>query len=371
MRSLGRTAFATVNVLAMVLGACGGANVQSPVRTARTNERLDALVAAARQEGELTLSWTPGNLDIVDELDAYRDSFNKLYGLNLRVRFVPGVSAAESTSKLIQETLAGRASTDVFLGNETQIAALAKASALVPELWSSWAPNITNLKLVAPGGIAVAAQSRIPGITYSQRLAGADAPRSMADLLRPQYRGKIATLSDAAMFDRLASPDLWGLDRTMDYAKKLAPQLGGSIECGDEGRLLERDFDVFAFDCGSARVSQLKADGVLMGWSVPADAAFVRYLYMGVPRNAAHPGAAKLWINFMLGRDAQDVMYRYEYADNHLVPGSRTFAEIDKATKAGVKFFELTVETLQADEARGVKSVASQIQTVLRVPVRR
>lgn len=373
MRSEGRTFLGAIVIFAIVVGACGGAApVRSPTRTTRTNERLDALVAAAREEGELTLSWTPGFLDVRDEFDAYREGFNKLYGLDLRVRFVPGASAADSAPNAIQELTAGRAaSTDVFLGNETQIVALAKAGALATEQWSSWAPNVTSLKLVAPGGIAIAVQSRIPGITYSQRLVGADAPRSLADLLRPQYRGRVATSSDAAMFDRLASPDVWGLVRTMDYAKKLAPQLGGSVECGDETRIVSGEFDVFAFDCGSARVAQLKADGALIGWSVPADAAFVRYLYMGVPKNAEHPSAAKLWINFMVGREAQDVMYRYEYADDHPIAGSRTFAEIDRATKAGVKFFELTVESLQAEEARGVKSAASQIQTVLRVPLRR
>ena len=357
MRATPRLVCAAIVVLASLSTACGGVAAPSPARSARTNDGLDAIVAAARKEGELTLSWSPGYLDVPAEQNAYRDTFSKLYGLDVGVRFTPSTESVPQT--------------DVFLGNETQIVSLAKAGALTSELWSSWAPNIANLKLVAPGGVAVAVQSRMPGITYSQRLVGSNAPRSMSDLLKPQYQGRIATTSDAALFDRLASPDLWGLQRTMDYATKLAPELGGSLECGDERRILSGEFDIFAFDCGSARVAQLKADGALIGWSVPSDAAFVRYLYMGVPRRAAHPNLAKLWINFMVSRAAQDLMYQYEYADHHLIPGSRSFEEIDRATKAGVKFFELTVETLQAEEARGVKSAAAQIQTVLRAPAKR
>ncbi len=360
-------------IVALLVGACGGGNARAPTPTKRSNDRLDALVAAARDEGELTLSWAPGFLDNPNELNGYAESFNKLYGLNVRVRFASSSTLADDEARLIGDTQGGQvAFTDVFLGTEAQISALAKAVALSPELWTAWAPNIGSLKLVAPGGIAIEVQSRIPGITYSsQRLIGADIPRSLADLLRPRYRGKIATTPDAATFDRLASPDLWGADRTLDYAKKLAPQLGGVMECGDEARVVRGEFDIFVFDCGSARVAQLKADGALIGWSVPADAAFLRYLYMGVPKTAAHPSAARLWINFMVGRAAQDLMYQYEYADHYLIPGSRSFAEVDRATKAGVKFYEVTVEAVQSEDARGFKSAASQIQSVLRLSSRR
>lgn len=360
-------------IVALLVGACGGGNARAPTPTTRSNDRLDALVAAARDEGELTLSWASGFLDNPNELNGYAESFNKLYGLNVRVRFASSSTLADDEARLIGDTQGGQvAFTDVFLGTEAQISALAKAVALSPELWTAWAPNIGSLKLVAPGGIAIEVQSRIPGITYSsQRLIGADIPRSLADLLRPRYRGKIATTPDAATFDRLASPDLWGADRTLDYAKKLAPQLGGVMECGDEARVVRGEFDIFVFDCGSARVAQLKADGALIGWSVPADAAFLRYLYMGVPKTAAHPSAARLWINFMVGRAAQDLMYQYEYADHYLIPGSRSFAEVDRATKAGVKFYEVTVEAVQSEDARGFKSAASQIQSVLRLSSRR
>ena len=51
------------------------------------------------------------------------------------------------------------------------------------------------------------------------------------------------------------------------YARKLGPQVAGLIDCGDEERIATGEFDVFAFDCGSARVAQLKAKGVLIGWT--------------------------------------------------------------------------------------------------------
>jgi iron(III) transport system substrate-binding protein len=362
-------------VLAVVLTACGSTAVRTAPTAKRANEKLDAIVAAARAEGRLVLSWPAGFLDAPGELADYTERFNKMYGLNLRVQFAAANAPSDTNARAMQSPSAVPVpATDVLLGTESEISQLAKTSTLVPELWSSWAPNVASLRLVAPGGVAVQVQSRVPGITYSsQRLVGADVPRTLADLLRAKYRGRIATTPTAATFDHLASPDIWGSERALEYVRKLSMQVGGLIDCGDERRIVNGDFDIFAFDCGSARVAQLKAEGALVGWSVPADAAFLRYLYMAVPKSAGHPNAARLWINFMVGREAQDVMYRYEYADHYLIPGSRSFAEVDRATKAGVKFYELTVEAAQSEEARGFKSAAPQIQSIIResVPVRR
>ena len=362
-----RAPVGTLMALALLIAACGSPRAApSPVGT-RVNEKLDALVAAARAEGELQLAWTAGTMDAPGELQRYVELFNKSYGLDLKVRFVPSGSAAENATRLLDETQAARpAFTDVFLGSEAEIAALAKGAALAPELWSSWASNIASLRIVAPGGVAVQVQTRIPGITYnSQKLSGTDIPRSLNDLLQPRFRGRVATTPDAATLDRLASPDVWAPDKAMAFVRKLAPQLGGAIECGEEKRIMAGEFDAFVYDCGSARVAQLKAAGALIGWSVAADAAFLRYLYLGVPKRAAHPNAARLWINFMLGREAQETMFQHGYADHHVLTGSRTFAEVDRATKAGVKFFELTVEALQAEEARGFKSAGPEFQKLL------
>ena len=90
---------------------------------------------------------------------------------------------------------------------------------------------------------------------------------------------------------------------------------------------------------------------------------------MGVPRNAAHPNAAKLWINYMLSREAQDAMYDYEFADYHLLAGSRTFPEVDKATKSGVKFYELTIEAALVDGSRGTKQIGPELQSLFQQAV--
>jgi len=356
-----------------VVSACGTAAASPSATQARPNEQLNQIIASARSELELTVSWSPGFLDVGQELKRLTDGFNKQYGMKLSVTSKTGPALPESAARTIEEFKRGaKSSTDIVIGTEAEITEMSRAGALMSEPWQAWVKGLDNLKFIAAGGVAVQIQTRMPGITYnSTRLTGAAVPKSLFDLLKPQYKGRIATTSSTALFERLALAEVWGQERALQYARALAPQLGGLINCGDEDRIAKGDFDIFVYDCGSARTNQMKAKGTLIGWSEPSDGALLGYLYMGVPKNAAHPNAAKLWINYMLSREAQDIMYETEFADHHLLAGSRTFAEVDKATKSGVKFYELNTDVVQTEENRGGRSVAAQMQSIIRDPLLR
>ena len=357
--------------LMLTAAACGTAAANPAPAPTRLSDQTAAFVALARTELQLTLSWAPSFLDVAEELRRQSEGFNRLYGLKIGVNFKAAQSMRDATTRAIQEFQGGmKASTDIVIGTEAEISELAKAGALLSESWLEWAPNINGPRQIAAGGVAVQVQTRMPGITYnSAKLTGASIPRSLADLLKPQYKGRIATTQTTALFERLALANVWGADRTIAYVRQLAGQVSGFIDCGEEDRVATGEFDIFVYDCGSARTFQMKARGTLIGWSAPTDGAMLGYLYMGIPKNAVHPNAAKLWINYMLSREAQDVMYEYGFADHHLITGSRSFTEVDRATKAGVKFFELNVEVVQVDAAKGVKPVGPLLQSILREAV--
>ena len=363
-----RPAIVVAMVAALISSACGAAVAGPGVPTTKPNEQLNAIVTAARAELELSVSWAPGFLDVGQELHRLTEGFNKHYGLKLSVTSKAGLPMHDSAARAIDEFRRGaKSSTDIVLGTEAEISDMARAGALISEPWPTWAKNVDSLKLVAAGSVAVQFRTRIPGITYnSTRLTGEAIPRSLADLLKPQYRGRIATTSSTALFERLALPEIWGPERTVSYVRQLATQIGGFINCGDEDRIAKGEFDILVYDCGSARTNQMKAKGTLIGWSEPTDGALLGYLYMGIPKNALHPNAAKLWINYMLSREAQDIMFEHEFADHHLLTGSRTFIEVDKATKTGVKFYELTFEVVQAEENRGGKPAGPTPQSTIR-----
>ena len=163
-------------------------------------------------------------------------------------------------------------------------------------------------------------QSSLPGITYnSQRFSGAAVPCSLEDVLKPEYKGYVGATPYAAWFDHLAAPELWGLQRTTEYVARLADQASGLMRCNEEDRLLNGEFYP-RLDCSQRGPLRLKARGAPMEFTVASDAPLIAPLYMAVPRNAAHPNAAKLWINYLLSREAQDVMLETSYVDSHLVP---------------------------------------------------
>ncbi len=326
---------------------------------------LQAVVDAARQEGQLTLAWD--SIDDSDVRQRLAAGFNKAYGLNVNVQWSAGLSMPQMASRIAQEYQAGRpAASDVLLGSETHVIGMLRADALMPVDWASWAPHVRDPRLVAPDGVAVELATRTPGITYNTaRLSGAAVPTSLQDLLKPQYKGRLASTVYAANFDRLASPELWGPQRTLDYVAKLADQAAGLIRCGEPERVANGEFDLLAMDCGAEDAHSLQIKGAPLGHVIASDAALLSYWYLGVPKNAAHPNAAKLWVDYMLSREGQDLMYESDFLDHHLVPGSKVAPDVERLQASGIKFTEINVEFVQRGDSQAAESVRAELQNLL------
>jgi iron(III) transport system substrate-binding protein len=273
----------------------------------------------------------------------------------------------EVAAKVVQEYQAGRpASTDVVVGYANHMYTLMQADALATIDWASWAPNVQDPRLIAPGGGAVTFQSSMQGITYNTQRVGADeVPRSMEALLEPRYKGRVASTPYASGFDRLAIPEMWGEQRTREYATRLADQVAGLIRCNEKERLLSGEFDIFALDCSHSDAFRMRAHGAPIGFLMAADAPFVLLLYMGIPKNAPHPNAARLWANYLLSREAQELLYESDFSDTHLLEGSRTAPLIREREAAGSKILYVDVAFYQThDEAQLTKSLGD-IQRIL------
>jgi iron(III) transport system substrate-binding protein len=331
-------------------------------------DRLQALVEAARQEGELTLVWGDAVLGGTHGVPRLAERFNRHYGLNVEVRFTIGSSFPEMAAKIIQEHQANRRSTtDVYIGSDNTVAGLLRAGALEPVDWAVWAPNVHNPALVTGNGEAVTFQSWLTGIAYNAtRVSGDAVPRSMQDLLKAEYKGRIASTPYAANFDRLAAADLWGKERALEYARAYAGQIAGLIRCSEHNRLTNGEFDLFALDCNQYGALAAKARGAPLEFTLAADAPLISPVYMGVPKTAAHPAAAKLWINYLLSREAQDFLYETDYMDSHLVEGSQTAKDIQKLEATGVRFTTVGVEWYQAHDEAELNQIREEIQRTFR-----
>jgi iron(III) transport system substrate-binding protein len=313
------------------------------------------MIDAARAEGQLSLIWGEGTLGGSEGVRRLAEGFNRSYDLNVQVQYTPGPSMSEMLSKTLQEFQADRrASTDVQVGFGLHVAALMRQGALLAVDWASWAPNVRQQELLAPEGVAVIFQTTYGGIAYNaSKLTGDAVPRSLQDLLKPQYKGRIASTPYAANFDYLATDEMWGEQRTLAYLTSLAPQLAGLIRCNETDRLLTGEFDILAIDCTQSNTLQAMAQGAPLGFVIPSDAPMLLPSYLMVPKNAAHPNAAQLWINYVLSREAQDVLYETERMDAHLLDGSKTARDLEPYRQAGIQFTITDAEyVLRQDEAQ-------------------
>ncbi|HZR98893.1 MAG TPA: ABC transporter substrate-binding protein [Chloroflexota bacterium] len=328
---------------------------------------LQALVEGARKEGALSFVWGEGTVGGSDGVRRLAEGFNRYYGLNLDVRFTPGPSMAEMAPKVVQEYQAGRpASTDIVVGYANHMYTLMQGDALPAIDWASWATNVQDPRLVAPGGGAVTFQSSMQGITYNtQRVRPDEVPRSMEALLEPRYKGRVASTPYASGFDRLAIPERWGEQRTREYAARLADQVAGLIRCNEKERLLSGEFDIFALDCSHSDAFRMRAQGAPIDFVMASDAPFVLLLYMGIPKNAPHPNAARLWANYLLSREAQDFMYESDFSDTHLLEGSRTAPLIREREAAGSQILYVDVQFYQTHDEALLNKSLSEIQRIL------
>jgi ABC-type Fe3+ transport system substrate-binding protein len=335
--------------------------------TSAASPELQALVDGARQEGSLSLVWGEGTVGGTQGTRRLAERFNQHYGLNLDVRFTPGPNMPNMAAKVAEEYAAGRpASSDLYLGYGGYIVTLLNADALLPVDWAGWAANVQDPRFVDGGGRAVAVQTSLHGITYNtNRVRPDEVPRSLQDLLKPQYKGRIASTPYAAGFDRLPIPEFWGEQRTMEYMTRFAEQLAGLIRCNEIERVASGEFEILALDCGQGQSLTAKANGAPTGFTMATDAPFAQIMYLAVPRNAAHPNAAKLWINYMLSREAQDIVYELHFADLHWLPGSKSATDIASFAGPGVAPVEFGVDFYLKHDESELDRPRAEIQRLL------
>lgn len=320
------------------------AQAKAEAKAPSGSDKLNAVVEAARKEGELAFTASSSVAGTNELLERMFAQFNKRYDLNARFRFNPVSNEPQTNARIIEEHKAGRpASDDVATGADGDFLALTQAGALAEVDWLEWAPNIRKPEIFLREGRVVKLYGRAPGITYmADRIR--DVPQSMEDLLKPQYKGRIASTTYATGFDRLATQEMWGKERTLAYLTKFANQVSGLVGCGDLGRLTSGEFDMMAIDCGNHVAYQIKKQGAQGGHVIPSDGAHITYQYMGVTKDAKHPNIAKLFVDFALSREAQDIFYEGRSQDLQILDGSKIAADFKKYGDAGMKFVEFDVD---------------------------
>ena len=288
-----------------------------PIRLEATDASAEwqRVVAAAKKEGKVVIGAPPGS-DFRNEAQA---ALKKRFDVDSEFIQAPGPNLM---SKIVAEKQAGAVSVDAFLigpctGNSLLKADMYEplAPAMIlpevkdPQKWFAghlWADNQTGKNLL----YSFVAQIT-PSIYYNTQLVKPQEVRSYNDLLDPKWKGKIGLRDPRVPGGGLA---MWAflLDlKGEEYIKRLAQQemfvsrnarqIADALAKGSLSLTIGvgfRDFDAFL----DANLPVKHLPTLKEGTYVSGGNGII-----GIIKGAPHPNAAKLFFNWLLSRDGQEL----------------------------------------------------------------
>jgi len=325
---------------------------------------LQALIKAAQAEGTLNVVWGP-SLGAAKGAKALQDGMNKMYGTTITVNYTPGPSFPQMASRVVQEVQAGRPNTtDVVLGAETTIVTLMQGGALQAVDWGKYFSNITP-EMKTKNNQAVQVVSLFSGVYYNTRFVKPnEVPHKMADIFKPQWKGKIASTPYAVNFDRLAL--VFGDAAIRPIVEKTSEWAGGLITCGEYQRLASGEFILMFFDCGRGDERLSVKNGGPMDEVILDDAAITVDWFLGVPKNTAKPNLAKLFVGFMTTPEGQKIIQDYGYTSSAHVPGTAAYEQTKRIEASGAKIVSLSPDEIILRQ-KELEAFRKEYQQILRV----
>jgi ABC-type Fe3+ transport system substrate-binding protein len=269
-----------------------------------------ALIAAARKEGQVNWYTT----QITNQFGRpAMDAFQKRYGI--RVNFVRADSV-ELAARMLNEAQAGRLQADVFDGTATAPVVKRAGLALkwLPERARQWPPEYRDAE-----EYWVATNIFVHTPAYNTNLVpkGSE-PRSLRDLLDPRWKGKMAwaihaTSSGALGFIGVVLAEL-GEAPGKAYLRELARQdiiqLGGSARTVVD-QAIAGEYPVVLQIFNHQPVISARR-GAPIDW-IPMNPAMAVLSVAGVTKDAPHPSAAKLLVDFFVGDEGQQLFRDADY----------------------------------------------------------
>ena len=337
---------------------------------------LEKVIAGAKKEGAMKVLWTEGHFGGDVGLRDMVDAMNKRYGTNVKLQFTQGRSFPANLGRLTQEYKAKqKSSTDIFLGSGSHMVSGGKTGLLQKVDWNALierpAPKKASFERVNPDGVGVAVASRVVGIVYNKNLVkGDDIPTSIEDVLKPKWKGLVATTPYVTGFYQFAAPDVFGEKFMLDYSRRLKPQIGGFFSCNSLDKLASGEFAMLIFDCGKDATVRYQRRGAPLEHAVPKEIVRNNIINLGVTSNADHPNVGKLFIAFTQTKEGQELLWKHGAYDLEVYPGSRSgklVAEM-RSKYPNAKFLFSTVQRTAQQAKDGIKlrSYQKKIKKILR-----
>jgi ABC-type Fe3+ transport system substrate-binding protein len=151
-------------------------------------------------------------------------------------------------------------------------------------------PSEPGFDPIAPRGVAIAFATAVVGILYNTDLVkGEDIPRRLEDVLKPKWKGKIASTPYAAGMRELAMPGMLGREYIMGFTRKLSQHIGGLVRCGESERFTSGEFLMMVLTCGGSDAIVLRKTGAPIDHTVVEEGTVLHMRYGGIQRIHIRP----------------------------------------------------------------------------------
>lgn len=306
-----------VFALALVAAACGSS---APSETGGVTvaelaaydgpDRIERLIAGAKQEGELTLYTSAQTADLGPVVEAYE----KKYGVRATI-WRAGSEAV--LNRAVQEARAGRHTVDVIETNGPEMESLSREQILQ----AIRSPHHADLiePAIRPHGEWTGSRLNVFVQAYNTKMVKKeDLPKTWEDLAHPRWKGKLGI--EAEDSDWLAGIyGTLGQERGDQVFRQIVSTNGMSVRKGHTllTQLVVSGEVPLALTVYNYKAEQFRREGAPIDWFSIGN-AIARPNGVGVAKSAPHPHAAVLYYDFELSPEGQAIIAQREF-----VPTSR------------------------------------------------
>jgi iron(III) transport system substrate-binding protein len=317
----------SAGLVALVLSACGAEAPESAAEPWQLSgpERMERLIAGAQAEGALSFYTSLPVLTTSQITEA----FEAKYGIPVTMY------RAESTQLLqraTNEARAGRHVVDVVESAAAEVEAMEREQLLQAADFPVFEHMAEGA--AAPGRAWVASRLTIFVVAYNANLVPPeDVPRTYRDLLDSKWQGKIGIEAENANWLMEVS-NVWGRDETVALFREIADTNGMSARRGHTllVNLVASGEVPIGINAYHEHVEQARERGAPVDY-VFMEPVIAMPLTVAVLRNAPHPHAAILFMDFLLNEGQQMV------ADQMMIPTNTNYQS--KAGEPGFKILDV------------------------------
>lgn len=322
---------------------------------AQENKAIQKIIEGAKKEGKVKLGLT------VRWEEAGKPAAKKIVEtFHARYPFVKAeyerVGGSRERERVITELAAGKFPYDVTALSGTQVPIAKQANLAEAVDWRSL--GVASRQLHADG-FGVYYRSQVVGILYNRKLVPDQVGSKLTweDCASPKWKKKIAMDNRPRYLEIFYQPQVWGREKTLAHAR----QIGANQTIFERSRstaVNKLTLGEYPIICGanySNYREQVIYRGIThLGFTLAEPVPVPHGDVVFIPRGAANPNSAKLWVTWSVSEEGQRVLDSVEFDGSPFVAGTEP-AKLLKGKKTATyepqweaKADELLKEILEA-----------------------